>query len=62
MERTSEGNSLRELTDEELAAVGGGSAIWGGVGGAAFGSCFGPVGLVVGFIVGAYLFSPGTAG
>lgn len=63
MDRATEIGKLRELTDDELAAVGGGSAIWGGVGGAFGGFLIGgPVGAVVGFLVVAYLASPGKAG
>ena len=62
MDRATEINTLRELTDNELAAVGGGSAIWGGVGAAISLSWLGPVGIVSGFLIGAYLFSPGKAG
>jgi hypothetical protein len=36
-------SKLRELTDDELSAVGGGSTIWGGVGGAISLSWLGPV-------------------
>ena len=63
MDRATEGRKLRELADDELSVVGGGSAIWGGVGGA-FGGFLvgGPVGAVVGLLVVAYLFSPGKAG
>ena len=63
MDRATEMGELRELNDAELSAVGGGSAIWGGVGGAGVGWLFGgPVGAVVGFLVVAYLVSPGKAG
>jgi hypothetical protein len=54
-------SELRELTDAEVSAVGGGSAAWGGVGAALGFSLGGPVGAVVGFIVVAYLISPGKA-
>jgi len=56
-----EGTKLRELTSDELALVGGGSAAWGGAGAALGFSLGGPVGAVVGFIAVAYLVSPGKA-
>jgi hypothetical protein len=62
MDRATEISKLRELTDDQLSVVGGGSAIWGGVGGAISLSWLGPVGIVSGFLIGAYLFSPGKAG
>jgi len=63
MDRATGINKLRELNDDELSAVGGGSAIWGGVGGGAIGWCLGgPVGAVIGILVVAYLASPGKAG
>jgi hypothetical protein len=63
MDRATEISKLRELKDDELSAVGGGSVIWGGVGGAFAGWCVGgPVGAVVGLLVVAYLVSPGKAG
>ena len=61
MDRATELSTLRELTDAEVSAVGGGSAAWGGVGAALGFSLGGPVGAVVGFIVVAYLVSPGKA-
>jgi hypothetical protein len=45
--------------EDELSVVRGGSAAWGGVGAALGFSLGGPVGAVVGFIVVAYLISPG---
>jgi len=53
-------SKLRELTDDELSAVGGGSAAWGGVG-AVLSWCISAPAVVVGIIVVAYLVSPGTA-
>jgi len=61
MDRPLDSNKPRELTTDELSAVGGGSAAWGGVGAALGFSLGGPVGAVVGFIVVAYLVSPGQA-
>src|SRR5262249_7621177 len=54
MDRPLDSNKPRELTTDELSAVGGGSAAWGGVGAALGFSLGGPVGAVVGFIVVAY--------
>ena len=61
MDRVTELSGLRELTDAEVSEVAGGSAAWGGVGAALGFSLGGPVGAVVGFIVVAYLISPGKA-
>jgi hypothetical protein len=61
MDHATDISKLRELTDAEVSAVGGGSAAWGGVGAALGFSLGGPVGAVVGFIVVAYLISPGKA-
>ena len=51
MDHATDISKLRELTDDELSTVGGGSAAWGGVGAALGFSLGGPVGAVVGFIV-----------
>jgi hypothetical protein len=61
MDLANESSKPRELTSDELSVVGGGSAAWGGVGAALGFSLGGPVGAVVGFIVVAYLVSPGKA-
>jgi hypothetical protein len=50
----------RQASPDERRASGG-SAAWGGVGAALGFSLGGPVGAVVGFIVVAYLVSPGKA-
>ena len=62
MDSATQSSKLRELNDDEVSVVGGGSAAWGGVGAALGFSLGGPVGAVVGFIVVAYLVSPGKAG
>ncbi len=59
MDRATEIGRLRELTDDELAAVGGGSAIWGGVG-EAIALSLAP-GLVLGAAIALYLISPTKA-
>jgi Bacteriocin class II with double-glycine leader peptide len=50
MDRAIESSNLRELTEDELTAVGGGSAAWGGA--AVGGAVGGPPGAAVGFVVG----------
>jgi hypothetical protein len=61
MDRATESSNLRELTEDELTAAGGGGLGPFGVGlvlGYALG---GPVGAVAGAIIVGYLISPGKA-